>query len=158
MQERVKERVCKSMLSVIQSNTDVSMFGARRNIRYKFDVSIFMLTETETYEPILVSASVVSQILAILMSAFSCAQMNATSSRAHTVVTLQFDQIITDGSGAKTTKQSEVNLVDLAGSERAGSTGAHAWIKYCLLQSCFTKVVRVRNTCVFDREGLRIQR
>eukprot|EP00041_Stephanoeca_diplocostata_P034784 m.1203739 g.1203739 ORF g.1203739 m.1203739 type:complete len:1155 (-) comp24579_c0_seq15:3325-6789(-) len=51
-------------------------------------------------------------------------QMNATSSRAHTVVTLQFDQIITDGSGAKTTKQSEVNLVDLAGSERAGSTGA----------------------------------
>lgn len=50
-------------------------------------------------------------------------QMNATSSRAHTVVTLQFDQIITKD-GQKTTKQSEVNLVDLAGSERAGSTGA----------------------------------
>lgn len=51
-------------------------------------------------------------------------QMNATSSRAHTLVTLAFDQIITDENGTKTTRTSEVNLIDLAGSERASGTGA----------------------------------
>lgn len=51
-------------------------------------------------------------------------QMNATSSRAHTVVTLEYQQIITGEDGKKTTRTSEINLVDLAGSERANSTGA----------------------------------
>ncbi|GFS00639.1 kinesin-like protein, partial [Elysia marginata] len=50
--------------------------------------------------------------------------MNATSSRAHTVVTIVFDQIIKDESGNETKKSSTMNLVDLAGSERADSTGA----------------------------------
>ncbi|ELT99958.1 hypothetical protein CAPTEDRAFT_223727 [Capitella teleta] len=50
-------------------------------------------------------------------------QMNATSSRAHTVVTITFDQIIKGDSG-ETKKSSVMNLVDLAGSERADSTGA----------------------------------
>lgn len=51
--------------------------------------------------------------------------MNATSSRAHTVVTITFDQIIKDAdSGLETKKSSVMNLVDLAGSERADSTGA----------------------------------
>ncbi|XP_060596414.1 kinesin-like protein KIF28 [Ruditapes philippinarum] len=49
--------------------------------------------------------------------------MNATSSRAHTVVTIIFDQIIKSDSG-ETKKSSTMNLVDLAGSERADSTGA----------------------------------
>ena len=52
-------------------------------------------------------------------------QMNATSSRAHTVVTMVFSTLITDkDTGKKTTRASEINLVDLAGSERANSTGA----------------------------------
>ena len=51
-------------------------------------------------------------------------QMNATSSRAHTLITLQVDQIMTGEDGKKTTRQSTVNLVDLAGSERASGTGA----------------------------------
>ncbi|XP_033626333.1 kinesin-like protein KIF28P isoform X2 [Asterias rubens] len=51
-------------------------------------------------------------------------QMNATSSRAHTVVTIQFDQISKNESGQETKKTSVINLVDLAGSERADSTGA----------------------------------
>jgi hypothetical protein len=52
-------------------------------------------------------------------------QMNATSSRAHTVMTLIYDQVITDpATGAKKTRTSEINLIDLAGSERAESTGA----------------------------------
>ncbi|XP_065676074.1 kinesin-like protein KIF28 [Hydra vulgaris] len=51
-------------------------------------------------------------------------QMNATSSRAHTVVTIQFDQIEKNPAGEETKKQSVINLVDLAGSERADSTGA----------------------------------
>eukprot|EP00040_Diaphanoeca_grandis_P022652 m.122188 g.122188 ORF g.122188 m.122188 type:complete len:1254 (+) comp28906_c0_seq1:110-3871(+) len=51
-------------------------------------------------------------------------QMNATSSRAHTIVSLQFDQIITGEDKKKMTRQSQMYLVDLAGSERAGSTGA----------------------------------
>ena len=49
--------------------------------------------------------------------------MNATSSRAHTVVTITFDQIFT-ANNAETKKSSVINLVDLAGSERADSTGA----------------------------------
>lgn len=49
--------------------------------------------------------------------------MNATSSRAHTVVTIVFDQIL-KSSQQKTRKSSVINLVDLAGSERVDSTGA----------------------------------
>ena len=41
--------------------------------------------------------------------------MNATSSRAHTVVTITFDQIIKND-GAETKKSSVINLVDLAGT------------------------------------------
>ena len=50
-------------------------------------------------------------------------QMNATSSRAHTVITISFNQI-TKVAGQERKKESIINLVDLAGSERAGSTGA----------------------------------
>eukprot|EP00002_Diphylleia_rotans_P023808 TRINITY_DN4688_c0_g1_i2.p1 TRINITY_DN4688_c0_g1~~TRINITY_DN4688_c0_g1_i2.p1 ORF type:complete len:1214 (+),score=278.54 TRINITY_DN4688_c0_g1_i2:125-3766(+) len=52
--------------------------------------------------------------------------MNATSSRAHTVVTINFSQILINGGGpGKNMEQkSRINLVDLAGSERADSTGA----------------------------------
>ena len=71
--------------------------------------------------------------------------MNATSSRAHTVVTIMFDQIVKNEAGQETKKSSMINLVDLAGeqtewtgsglsvnkrrcvmsgSERADSTGA----------------------------------
>lgn len=52
--------------------------------------------------------------------------MNATSSRAHTIVKIQFVQKIPKSGGGTTTKSSEINLVDLAGSERqkdAGSEG-----------------------------------
>eukprot|EP00742_Colponemidia_sp_Colp-10_P006091 GILJ01006518.1.p1 GENE.GILJ01006518.1~~GILJ01006518.1.p1 ORF type:complete len:1181 (-),score=265.27 GILJ01006518.1:214-3756(-) len=49
--------------------------------------------------------------------------MNATSSRAHTVLQIEFKQLeIVDGKG--TQKLSVINLVDLAGSEKAGQTGA----------------------------------
>lgn len=41
--------------------------------------------------------------------------MNATSSRAHTVVTVTFDQISKNSSGQETKKSSTINLVDLAG-------------------------------------------
>ena len=52
-------------------------------------------------------------------------QMNATSSRAHTVLTISFTQIIYDDNGRPLNrKQSNINLVDLAGSERASKTGA----------------------------------
>lgn len=53
-------------------------------------------------------------------------QMNATSSRAHTVLTISFSQVFYDDSTGKplNRKQSDINLVDLAGSERAGKTGA----------------------------------
>ena len=41
--------------------------------------------------------------------------MNATSSRAHTVVTIVFDQISKNQTGQETKKSSNINLVDLAG-------------------------------------------
>ena len=49
--------------------------------------------------------------------------MNATSSRAHTVITIEFKQVIKEG-GRTMEKISVINLVDLAGSEKAGQTGA----------------------------------
>jgi len=49
--------------------------------------------------------------------------MNATSSRAHTIITIEFKQVIFED-GRKTEKFSVINLVDLAGSEKAGQTGA----------------------------------
>ncbi|XP_073236742.1 kinesin-like protein KIF28P [Porites lutea] len=50
--------------------------------------------------------------------------MNATSSRAHTIVAITFAQKGKNEAGQMMTKTSIVNLVDLAGSERADSTGA----------------------------------
>ena len=45
--------------------------------------------------------------------------MNSTSSRAHTIITIEFKQIeFVDG--RRTEKFSVINLVDLAGSEKAG--------------------------------------
>lgn len=49
--------------------------------------------------------------------------MNASSSRAHTIITLEFKQK-EQVDKRKTEKLSVINLVDLAGSERAGKTGA----------------------------------
>ena len=50
-------------------------------------------------------------------------QMNATSSRAHTVMTISVKQIRKEDGRVKEIS-SDMNLVDLAGSERAESTGA----------------------------------
>jgi hypothetical protein len=50
--------------------------------------------------------------------------MNATSSRAHTIVTLNLVQKYKNETGKEMTKSSMINLVDLAGSERVESTGA----------------------------------
>jgi hypothetical protein len=49
--------------------------------------------------------------------------MNSTSSRAHTIITIEFKQIELMGK-KKTQKLSVINLVDLAGSEKSGQTGA----------------------------------
>ena len=46
-------------------------------------------------------------------------QMNATSYGAHTVITVEFKQIIVED-GRTMEKVSNINLVDLAGSEKAG--------------------------------------
>lgn len=46
-------------------------------------------------------------------------QMNQTSSRAHTIITIEFKQIRED-ENKKTEKFSQIHLVDLAGSEKAG--------------------------------------
>jgi len=50
-------------------------------------------------------------------------QMNATSSRAHTIIGIEFKQITSVGA-RKAEKFSVINLVDLAGSEKADQTGA----------------------------------
>lgn len=49
--------------------------------------------------------------------------MNQTSSRAHTIITIEFKQI-QKFEDRKIEKLSVINLVDLAGSEKAGQTGA----------------------------------
>lgn len=50
--------------------------------------------------------------------------MNATSSRAHTIVTINLVQKYKNEAGKELAKSSLINLVDLAGSERADQTGA----------------------------------
>ena len=50
--------------------------------------------------------------------------MNATSSRAHTIVTISLVQKYKNEGGKEMAKSSVMNLVDLAGSERADQTGA----------------------------------
>eukprot|EP00095_Tigriopus_kingsejongensis_P011917 maker-scaffold507_size152468-snap-gene-0.36 protein:Tk11917 transcript:maker-scaffold507_size152468-snap-gene-0.36-mRNA-1 annotation:"kinesin-like protein kif28p-like" len=50
--------------------------------------------------------------------------MNATSSRAHTIVGIHFVQISKNAGGKEMSKGAVINLVDLAGSERVESTGA----------------------------------
>ena len=55
------------------------------------------------------------QILGTANRTVAATQMNATSSRAHTVVTIGFDQISKNTTGQETKKSSNINLVDLAG-------------------------------------------
>ncbi|XP_036362558.1 kinesin-like protein KIF28P isoform X1 [Octopus sinensis] len=50
--------------------------------------------------------------------------MNATSSRAHTMFGITFTQKFENTAGTMSEKSAMINLVDLAGSERASSTGA----------------------------------
>ena len=50
-------------------------------------------------------------------------QMNASSSRAHTITTIELRQV-DSSTGLRQEKLSVINLVDLAGSEKAGQTGA----------------------------------
>ena len=50
-------------------------------------------------------------------------QMNATSSRAHTIMAIKVAQLTTEDGRTKEIS-SDMNLIDLAGSERAESTGA----------------------------------
>ena len=50
-------------------------------------------------------------------------QMNANSSRAHTIIQIELKQTLSTG-GRKIERLSVINLVDLAGSEKVGKTGA----------------------------------
>jgi kinesin family member 5 len=53
-------------------------------------------------------------------SAVACTNMNATSSRSHSLFILRLHQKMSDGS----TKEGKLNLADLAGSEKISKTGA----------------------------------
>jgi hypothetical protein len=50
-------------------------------------------------------------------------EMNANSSRAHTIISIEFKQTVVEN-GKKREKLSVIHLVDLAGSEKVGKTGA----------------------------------
>uniref|UniRef100_A0A7S2LX11 Kinesin motor domain-containing protein n=1 Tax=Zooxanthella nutricula TaxID=1333877 RepID=A0A7S2LX11_9DINO len=51
-------------------------------------------------------------------------KMNATSSRSHMVITIEFKQIRGDSATGESEVISNINLVDLAGSEKSKDTGA----------------------------------
>lgn len=71
--------------------------------------------------------------------------MNQTSSRAHTIITIEFRQIYEED-GRKIEKFSVINLVDLAGSEKAGQTGAEG---QRLKEGCaINKSLTVLGTCI----------
>ena len=50
-------------------------------------------------------------------------QMNASSSRAHTIISIEFKQTVVQNN-KKREKLSVIHLVDLAGSQKVGKTGA----------------------------------
>lgn len=50
--------------------------------------------------------------------------MNAESSRSHSIFSIYIDSQEQDDKGNEKYKASKLNLVDLAGSERASKTGA----------------------------------
>jgi hypothetical protein len=60
------------------------------------------------------------------MRTIGATNMNNTSSRAHTVTKITFQQTFYKGNKPTNQKNSNINLVDLAGSERARTTGASA--------------------------------
>lgn len=71
--------------------------------------------------------------------------MNQTSSRAHTIITIEFKQLYVED-GRKIEKFSVINLVDLAGSEKAGQTGAEG---ARLKEGCaINKSLTVLGTCI----------
>lgn len=71
--------------------------------------------------------------------------MNQTSSRAHTIVTIEFKQVRQEG-GRRLEKFSVINLVDLAGSEKAGQTGAEG---ARLKEGCaINKSLTVLGSCI----------
>jgi hypothetical protein len=51
-------------------------------------------------------------------------EMNASSSRAHTIISIEFKQTEVGENNKKREKLSVIHLVDLAGSEKVGKTGA----------------------------------
>lgn len=71
--------------------------------------------------------------------------MNQTSSRAHTIITIEFKQV-TVQIDRKIEKLSVINLVDLAGSEKAGQTGAEG---QRLKEGCaINKSLTVLGNCI----------
>mmetsp|Transcript_9821 Transcript_9821/g.5130 ORF Transcript_9821/g.5130 Transcript_9821/m.5130 type:complete len:80 (+) Transcript_9821:370-609(+) len=64
----------------------------------------------------------VFEVLALgsLNKAVAETRQNQRSSRSHTLLALELEQIYP----SKTVKFSKINLIDLAGSERIGKTGA----------------------------------
>lgn len=91
--------------------------GSYKEIEQQIEEGTSNRTVTEILEIISLS------LLNLLILKVASTNMNATSSRAHTVVTITFDQILII-ENTETRKSSVINLVDLAGSERADSTGA----------------------------------
>lgn len=75
-------------------------------------------------------------------------QMNATSSRAHTIITIEFKQIEVEPWRPPCEKISVINLVDLAGSERSSSTWA-TWSRlkeWCNINKSLLVLWNVINT------------
>lgn len=74
-------------------------------------------------------------------------EMNASSSRAHTIVTIEFKQI-TFVNKIRSERTSVINLVDLAGSERSSSTWA-TWDRlkeWCNINKSLLVLWNVINT------------
>lgn len=84
---------------------------------YVEDLSRSVITSFKEFENLLGEGNAVRTVAAT--------QMNATSSRAHTVFQIVFTTTTHDVETNKSSnKTSKINLVDLAGSERLSKTGA----------------------------------
>ncbi|KAL0233044.1 hypothetical protein GEMRC1_011791 [Eukaryota sp. GEM-RC1] len=110
-----------SFLEIYNETINDLLNPAGRNLRVKEsrDQGVFVDSLTET------PVGTVDDIMECLdigesARSVSCTQMNAVSSRSHSVFVMILESKSPDGA----TKKAKLNLVDLAGSEKIGKTGA----------------------------------
>lgn len=126
--EKVEFEVTFSMLEIYNENVHDLLnpkSGKKSGLKVRQHPKKGFYAEGLTFAPVNSYKQIAQQTEEGTMNrTVAATNMNATSSRAHTIVGITFVQKYKNAAGEETSKTAVCNLVDLAGSERAESTGA----------------------------------